>query len=104
MRVVVKDIHFIRHPTQSLHSYSLTSSYTYIYTHSLSFIHSLISLEQAPSERNYHIFYHLLLGTTPEEKRKYQLLPIEKVRTFREVINCTYSDSDSDSDCDSSIA
>jgi len=35
---------------------------------------------QAPSERNYHIFYLLLLGTTPDEKKKYFLGPIAKYR------------------------
>ncbi|KXS20837.1 myosin [Gonapodya prolifera JEL478] len=31
-------------------------------------------VRQAPSERNYHCFYHMVIGATLEEKAKYQLL------------------------------
>lgn len=32
-------------------------------------------VHQAPQERNYHIFYQLIKGASPEERQKFKILP-----------------------------
>jgi myosin heavy subunit len=40
---------------------------------------------QAKNERNYHVFYHLLVGSSPQEKQALHLLPPEAYRYLNQV-------------------
>jgi myosin heavy subunit len=37
---------------------------------------------QAPTERNYHIFYQLLVGASEEQKKEYHLLSPDEVLLY----------------------
>ena len=41
---------------------------------------------QAKNERNYHVFYHLLVGSSAQEKQALHLLPPEAYRYLNQVI------------------
>lgn len=40
---------------------------------------------QAKNERNYHVFYHLLVGSSPQEKEALHLLPPQAYRYLNQV-------------------
>lgn len=40
---------------------------------------------QAKNERNYHVFYHLLVGSSPQEKQALHLLPPQAYRYLNQV-------------------
>ena len=42
-------------------------------------------ISQAMGERNYHVFYYLLIGSSPEEKTRHMLLPIKDYKYLNEV-------------------
>ncbi|XP_030629434.1 unconventional myosin-IXb [Chanos chanos] len=49
----------------------------------------LVSREK--SERNYHVFYYLLVGASEEEQAEFKLLQPEDYHYLREVRNCIYT-------------
>ena len=44
---------------------------------------------QAKNERNYHVFYHLLVGSSPEDKQAMHLQPPQTYRYLNQVSNLT---------------
>lgn len=45
---------------------------------------------QAKNERNYHVFYHLLVGSSAQEKQALHLLPPQAYRYLNQVRHSTF--------------
>lgn len=52
--------------------------------------------EQAPGERNYHIFYEMMSGLTDQQKQKFGLTTVEEFAYLNQVQYLTFEMNESE--------